>query len=58
MFLDKSISDIKAVQTVLRLNRQHPDKKQDEILVVDFTNNSKEIFEAFNKHRKGSPHGG
>ena len=56
MFLDKSISGINAVQTVSRLNRQRPDKKQDEILVVDLTNNSEEIFKAFNKHRKGSPY--
>jgi type I restriction enzyme R subunit len=56
IFLDKSISGINAVQTVSRLNRQHPEKKQEEILVVDFTNNSEEIFNAFNKHRKGSPY--
>lgn len=56
MFLDKVVSDINAVQTVSRLNRQHPDKEQADILVVDFTNNSDNIFSAFNRHRKGSPH--
>src|SRR5690606_7267864 len=38
MFLDKSIKDVNAIQTVSRLNRKHPDKEQEEILVVDFTN--------------------
>lgn len=56
MFLDKAVNGVNAVQTVSRLNRKHVDKEQDDILVVDFTNNSKEIFEAFNKHRKGSPY--
>jgi type I restriction enzyme, R subunit len=55
MFLDKPVNGINAIQTVSRLNRKHVDKEQDDILVVDFTNNSDKIFEAFNKHRKGSP---
>ncbi len=56
MFLDKVVSGVNAIQTVSRLNRKHPDKEQADILVVDFTNNSTIIFEAFNKHRKGSPY--
>lgn len=55
MFLDKAVKGVNAIQTVSRLNRRHNDKEQDDILVVDFTNNSKEIFDAFNKHRKGTP---
>jgi type I restriction enzyme R subunit len=55
MFLDKAIKNVNAIQTVSRLNRKHPDKEQEEILVVDFTNNAKEIFSAFNKHRSGFP---
>lgn len=55
MFLDKAVKGVNAIQTVSRLNRRHNEKEQDDILVVDFTNNSKEIFDAFNKHRKGSP---
>ncbi|MCP4161649.1 MAG: type I restriction endonuclease subunit R, partial [Deltaproteobacteria bacterium] len=43
MFLDKSIKGVNAVQTVSRLNRKHKDKEQEDILVVDFTNNSQEI---------------
>lgn len=56
MFLDKPVNGINAVQTVSRLNRKHNDKEQKDILVVDFTNNANNIFEAFNKHRKGSPY--
>ncbi len=55
MFLDKSVNDVNAIQTVSRLNRKHNDKEQEDILVVDFTNNAQNIFDAFNKHRKGSP---
>jgi type I restriction enzyme R subunit len=56
MFLDKTIKGINAVQTISRLNRKHVDKEQDDILVVDFTNSTKNIFKAFNQHRKGSPY--
>lgn len=55
MFLDKVVNGLNAIQTVSRLNRKHPEKEQSDILVVDFTNNSSNIFEAFNKHRKGTP---
>ena len=56
MFLDKVVNGVNAIQTVSRLNRKHPEKEQADIMVVDFTNNSTSIFEAFNKHRKGSPY--
>jgi len=56
MFLDKAISGVNAVQTISRLNRKHPIKEQADIMVVDFTNNSAIIFEAFNKHRRGTPY--
>jgi type I restriction enzyme R subunit len=56
MFLDKSINGVNAIQTVSRLNRKQKDKEQEDILVVDFTNNAKNIFDAFNKHRTGSPY--
>ncbi len=56
MFLDKIVNGVNAIQTVSRLNRKHPDKEQADILVVDFTNNATNIFEAFNKHRKGTPY--
>jgi type I restriction enzyme R subunit len=54
MFLDKTVADRNAVQTISRLNRCHPDK--DGVVVVDFTNNAKAILKAFNKYRHGSPH--
>lgn len=56
MFLDKAVNGVNAVQTVSRLNRTHHDKDQDDIYVLDFTNNSNEIFKAFNQHRTGSPY--
>jgi len=56
MFLDKAVNGLNAVQTISRLNRNHPDKNKDDIYVLDFTNNTQEIFKAFNKHRKGSPY--
>jgi len=56
MFLDKEINGINAVQTISRLNRNHNEKNQEDITVVDFTNNSKNIFDAFNNYRKGAPY--
>ena len=53
MFLDKPVFDRKAVQTVSRLNRSCEGK--DEVVVVDFTNNAKEIVKAFKKYRQGTP---
>lgn len=53
MFLDKPVLDRNAVQTVSRLNRCHHGKKN--VVVVDFTNNAKEILKAFAKYRKGTP---
>lgn len=54
MFLDKSVADINAVQTLSRLNRCAKDKS--ETVVVDFTNSVDKIFKAFNKYREGSPY--
>lgn len=53
MFLDKPVFDRKAVQTVSRLNRRCEGK--DEVVVVDFTNNAREIVKAFKKYRQGTP---
>ncbi len=53
MFLDKPVVDRNAVQTVSRLNRAYPGKK--DVVVVDFTNNAKQILKAFIKYRKGTP---
>jgi type I restriction enzyme R subunit len=53
MFLDKSVVDRNAVQTLSRLNRYRDGKK--DVVVVDFTNNAKAILKAFVKYRKGTP---
>jgi type I restriction enzyme R subunit len=53
MFLDKPVLDRNAVQTVSRLNRCHHEKK--DVVVVDFTNNAKQILKAFAKYRTGAP---
>ncbi|MCE7977458.1 MAG: type I restriction endonuclease subunit R [Nitrospira sp. NTP1] len=45
MYVDKVLSDIKAVQTLSRLNRAHPQKH--DVFVLDFMNDSETIQEAF-----------
>ncbi len=53
MFLDKKVKKHNAVQTLSRLNRCHEGKQ--DVVVVDFTNNAKEILKAFARYRKGTP---
>lgn len=48
MYVDKPLSDIKAVQTLSRINRAHP-KKYD-TFVLDFVNNTEVIRSAFEKY--------
>lgn len=50
MYVDKGLSDIKAVQTLSRLNRSHPDKK--DTFVLDFVNDPSVIKEAFDRYYK------
>jgi type I restriction enzyme R subunit len=45
MYVDKVLSDIKAVQTLSRLNRAHPLKH--DVFVLDFVNDTDTIEEAF-----------
>lgn len=45
MYVDKPLAGIKAVQTLSRLNRAHPQKK--DCFVLDFQNNSETITKAF-----------
>src|SRR3989337_2644134 len=45
MYVDKILSGIKAVQTLSRLNRAHPQKH--DVFVLDFMNDSKTIEAAF-----------
>jgi type I restriction enzyme R subunit len=53
MFLDKTVVDRNAIQTISRLNRSHEGKK--DVVVVDFTNNAAAILKAFAKYRRGTP---
>ena len=48
MYVDKPLSGIKAVQTLSRLNRAHPDKH--DVFVLDFQNNTETIIEAFSAY--------
>lgn len=45
MYVDKKLGGVNAVQTLSRLNRSHPLKK--ETFVLDFANSSEEIAKAF-----------
>jgi len=45
MYVDKALSGVKAVQTLSRLNRSHPDKT--DCFVLDFQNNLETITYAF-----------
>ncbi len=52
MYVDKRIAGIQAVQTLSRLNRTHPLKK--DTFVLDFVNKPDEIQEAFRQYYEGS----
>ncbi len=48
MYVDKILTDIKAVQTLSRLNRAHPQKL--DTFILDFANDTETIKEAFEKY--------
>lgn len=48
MYVDKILTDIKAVQTLSRLNRAHPQKH--DTFILDFANETEVIKEAFSKY--------
>ncbi len=48
MYVDKILTDIKAVRTLSRLNRAHPDKL--DTFVLDFANDTEVIKESFSKY--------
>ena len=52
MYVDKQLSDVKAVQTLSRLNRCHPKKK--DTFVLDFANDPEMIQAAFQKYYKAT----
>ncbi|QHA90169.1 DEAD/DEAH box helicase family protein [Bacillus sp. N1-1] len=45
MFVDKKLTGLKAVQTLSRLNRTHPDKE--DTFILDFVNDPEDIRKAF-----------
>ncbi len=45
MYVDKVLSGIKAVQTLSRLNRAHPEKR--DVFILDFQNNVETVTQAF-----------
>ena len=45
MIVDKKLRGVKAVQTLSRLNRTHPDKN--DTLIIDFVNKKEDILKAF-----------
>ena len=47
MYVDKTLSGIKAVQTLSRLNRAHP--KKHDVFVLDFINDTETIRESFSQ---------
>lgn len=50
MYVDKVLSDLKAVQTLSRLNRAHP--KKFDTFVLDFANDPEDIRAAFQRYYK------
>ena len=47
MYVDKVLTGLNAVQTLSRLNRSHPDKRSEDVVVVDFRNDTDTILAAF-----------
>jgi type I restriction enzyme R subunit len=52
MYVDKILTDVKAVQTLSRLNRCHPKKR--DTFVLDFAGNAESVNEAFQKYYKAT----
>lgn len=48
MYVDKQLSDVKAVQTLSRLNRAHPQKH--DTFVLDFVNDTEVIQQSFERY--------
>ena len=50
MYVDKKLGGLECVQTLSRLNRVYPGKKESGTFILDFFNDSSEILEAFQKY--------
>ena len=55
MYVDRRLAGIQAVQSLSRLNRMHPLKE--DTFVLDFVNDRKEIFQAFQDYYEGAEPG-
>ncbi len=47
MYVDKTLTGLATVQTLSRLNRIHPDKRQDDVFVLDFRNDADDVRASF-----------
>jgi type I restriction enzyme R subunit len=47
MYVDKVLTGLNAVQTLSRLNRSHRDKRPEDVVVLDFRNDTETILSAF-----------
>ncbi|HTO00690.1 MAG TPA: DEAD/DEAH box helicase family protein, partial [Microthrixaceae bacterium] len=47
MYVDKVLTGLNAVQTLSRLNRSHPEKRTEDVVVLDFRNDTEAILKAF-----------
>ena len=47
MYVDKKLGGVECVQTLSRLNRTYPGKKESGTFVLDFYNNPQDVLEAF-----------
>lgn len=52
MYVDKTLSGVKAVQTLSRLNRAHPQKN--DVFVLDFMNDTDTVKEAFEPYYRAT----
>lgn len=52
MYVDKTLSGVKAVQTLSRLNRAHPQKS--DVFVLDFMNDTDTVQEAFEPYYRAT----
>ncbi len=55
MYVDRRLAGIQAVQSLSRLNRMHPLKE--DTFILDFVNDRKEIFRAFQDYYEGAEPG-
>ncbi|MFG1864796.1 type I restriction endonuclease subunit R [Microbispora bryophytorum] len=50
MYVDKKLEGVAAVQTLSRLNRTHPLKRQEDVFVLDFANDAERVQKSFQRY--------